>query len=40
VGWALVHGTGPGVSIGVGIFVLAVAGLVVMLTPAVGAALE
>jgi hypothetical protein len=40
VGWALVHGSGPGVAIGVAILALAVAGLVVTLAPSVGAVLH
>jgi hypothetical protein len=40
VGWALVHGTGPGIGIGAAILVLAVGGVVVTLAPSVGAALR
>jgi len=39
VGWDLVHGTVLSVIIGVGVFVVAVAGLCVMLSPPVGQAL-
>ena len=40
VGWALVHGTGAAVAVGVVAFGVAVVGLVVMLTPSLGAALR
>jgi hypothetical protein len=40
VGWALVHGTGLAVAVGVVAFAVAVVGMVVMLAPSVGAALS
>ena len=40
VGWALVHGTGLAVAVGVVAFAVAAVGIVVMLAPSVGAALQ
>ena len=40
VGWALVHGTGLAVAVGVVAFAVALVGMVVMLAPSVGAALS